>query len=252
MPSGLIEEKSFQRMADATRRIEGIPRDSTAGARHPGKNNRPDVATAKVTAAGAGGAGYYKATEQRWNGTAFEDKPGGRIWDDTDGNLQEIVELNLKADVAVNTIVNVTGYGDNAGATVWLFNNTAGAAGYDGPFKLSINVADNTKVDVGAERGNIDYAFNDLIVLGVRTQTETTIETITIGTTTGLHTIYYEFTGTTPDPILKVEIGGFPQQTATIMRVMLGTATVAGSVVASVAQTQFGAIMFPARFFFET
>lgn len=258
MDAGLIERRSFQRMVDATRRIERTPRNRVNRDRFPAKGVA-HIVIAEITGAGLTD-GFYKAKEKVLQGSLFVDLQNGREWDSAgSGTLPDLVNLNLLTTIQTGEIVFPNLIGDISGGFDWAFHAQAPAI-LKHPFRLKIDPEDDTNLIVGADRDVFDPLTHDKIAVGRNSTTKDAPEDIIISTNS---IIFYEIQqrqlstisqiitvalkiaaiGSEPEyqPFLGVGINDFEQNLDVSNRynVVLGTVKFSGGVITAINQRQF-------------
>lgn len=151
------------------RKVEGQPEGTVRTPRTPRPGNQA-MPFAEITDVGTT-AGTYKAKEKVWDGTAFIDLVGGRLWDEI--VLPALVEVNLNAGIAVGQIVRPRFHGDNGTGFAWFFDVPATAPH---PFRTTVDPDDDTKLLIGLDRvsGNIGF---DTFTVGKQWQRRNTLDT---------------------------------------------------------------------------
>lgn len=249
----LIERRTAERFASATKRVEGTPRDEADQAQF--ENTVPsDLVVAEITVIGTGGE--YEAKEQIWDGSAFSDLATGRIWDGA-ANLVKLQEANLNAVIPVGTIVFPYFHGDDSGNGLWFFEGPAQTVSKH-PFRMLKNAITDNKIDVGVDRSTAP-GFKDRVIIGGKILELTSFDT-TDALSDGEQWIFYKIqkrrrtvTDTLP-PILTAELKSstenfFPAallpipfefgrrfDTANIRNVVIGVVTVTSGVVVAIRQ----------------
>lgn len=141
-----FDTRSVERISNVVRSVEGTRRDLTG---QPGRRKPTIQGTilAEITASGAT-AGFYKAKQKVWDGSAFIDFPLGRLWNGT--SLPEVFDVNGTTGIADGTIVFLTRIGDTAGGFQWVIISNVGTSTF--PVKITSKESGSTyRIDVFAD-----------------------------------------------------------------------------------------------------